>query len=96
MLRLALGTIIVIVAKRMERTKRVEQAAKFIIYRGFDGGYRWRLRSLAGETIAASKIGYHEKSECAQELECWRLEYPDAAIRDATVRSPERQLQYQR
>jgi uncharacterized protein YegP (UPF0339 family) len=69
----------------------LEQAAKFIIYQGFDGGYRWRLRSLAGQTIAASEIGHHEKSECAQELEHWRLEYPDVSVRDATVRSPERQ-----
>lgn len=70
----------------------MEQAAKFIIYHDFDGEYRWRLRTLAGETIAASEMGHFEKSECAQEMEHWRLEYPDVPIRDATIRSPERQL----
>jgi uncharacterized protein YegP (UPF0339 family) len=74
----------------------LEQAAKFIIYKGFDGAYRWRLRSLAGGTIAASETGHQEKSRCAQELGHWQLAYPDVAIRDATVRSPERQLLHNR
>jgi uncharacterized protein YegP (UPF0339 family) len=65
----------------------LEKAAKFIIYRGLDGGYRWRLRSLAGGTIATSEIGHHERAGCEQEMERWRLMYPDASVRDATVRS---------
>ncbi len=65
----------------------MEKAAKFIIYRGLDGGYRWRLRSLAGGTIAASEIGHHEKAGCTQEMERWRPKYPDIPVRDATVRS---------
>jgi uncharacterized protein YegP (UPF0339 family) len=63
------------------------KAAKFIIYRGLDGEYRWRLRSLAGGTIATSEIGHHEKAGCEQEMERWRLQYPDTPVRDATVRS---------
>lgn len=70
----------------------MEIAAKFIIYQDFDGGYRWRLRSLVGETIATSKRGYDEKYGCENELEPWRLKYPDAPVRDATVWSPRRGL----
>lgn len=69
----------------------MEEAAKFIIYCGLDGRYRWRLRSLAGGTIAASEIGHHEKAGCAQEMERWRPKYPDTPVRDATVRSFKKQ-----
>ena len=65
----------------------MEKTAKFIIYKDFDGGYRWRLRSREGATIAFSEGGHHEKSGCAQEMEHWTLEYPHAPVRDATVRS---------
>jgi uncharacterized protein YegP (UPF0339 family) len=65
----------------------LEKAAKFIIYRSLDGEYRWRLRSVAGATIAASEIGHHEKVGCEQEMECWRSKYPDTPVRDATVGS---------
>ena len=70
----------------------MEQAAKFVIYRSlWDGRYRWRLRSLAGATIAASEIGHHEKARCEQELERWRPAYPGIPVRDATVRSFKKQ-----
>jgi uncharacterized protein YegP (UPF0339 family) len=69
----------------------LEKAAKFVIYRSLDGGYRWRLRSLAGATIAASEIGHHEKARCEQELERWRPAYPGIPVRDATVRSFKKQ-----
>jgi uncharacterized protein YegP (UPF0339 family) len=69
----------------------LEKAAKFIIYRGWDGGYRWRLRSLAGETIAASEIGHQKKAGCEQEMERWRTMYPDTPVRDATIRSFKKQ-----
>lgn len=70
----------------------MEKAAKFIVYQDFDGGYRWRLRSLVGETIAASEIGYHEKLRCEQEMEHWKLEYPEASIRDTTVQTFHKQF----
>jgi uncharacterized protein YegP (UPF0339 family) len=73
----------------------LERTAKFIIYRDFDGGYRWRLRSGQGATIAFSERGHHEKSGCAQEMEHWKLEYPGVAVRDATVRSFEKHLRAQ-
>lgn len=70
----------------------MEKATKFLIYCDFDGGYRWRLRSLTGMTIAASETGHQQKSGCEQELERWRLEYPDVPIRDATIRNFETRL----
>jgi uncharacterized protein YegP (UPF0339 family) len=70
----------------------LEKTAKFIIYQDFDRGYRWRLCSGEGATIASSERGHHEKSGCAQEMEHWKLEYPDVPVRDATVRSFEKQF----
>jgi uncharacterized protein YegP (UPF0339 family) len=64
----------------------LEKTAKFIIYQDFDRGYRWKLRSGEGATIASSESGHHEKVGCAQEMEHRRLEYPGAPVRDATVR----------
>lgn len=67
------------------------KAAKFIIYQDFDSAYRWRLRSDEGVTIASSESGHSERSGCAREMEHWRLEYPNVLVRDATVRSFEKQ-----
>jgi hypothetical protein len=53
------------------------------------------LRSGEGATIASSERGHREKSGCTQEMAHWRLEYPDVAIRDATVRSFEKHLRAQ-
>ncbi len=66
----------------------METAAKFIIYQDFNGGYRWRLRSPVGETIATSVRGHDEKHGCENELGRWRIEYPEVPVRDATVRGP--------
>jgi uncharacterized protein YegP (UPF0339 family) len=68
----------------------LEKTAKFIIYQDFDREYRWRLRSSEGATIAFSEWGHHEKSGCAQEIDQWKLEYPDVLVRDATVRGFEK------
>jgi uncharacterized protein YegP (UPF0339 family) len=70
----------------------LEKTAKFIIYHDFDRGYRWRLRSHDGTTIASSERGHHEKSGCVQEMEHWTLKYPDVPVRDATVWGFEKQL----
>ena len=70
----------------------MEKTAKFIVYQDFDGGYRWRLRSSDGATIASSERGHHAKASCAQEMERCKLEYSDVLVRDATVRGFEKQL----
>jgi uncharacterized protein YegP (UPF0339 family) len=62
------------------------EAAKFVIYQDLNGGYRWRLRSLTGETIATSTKGHHEKHECEEELGHRRLGCPGVPVRDATAR----------
>ena len=41
--------------------------------------------------MAFSERGHHEKFGCVQELEQFTLLYPDALIRDATVRGFEKQ-----
>ena len=68
----------------------MEQTPKFVVYRDFGGRYRWRLRSGAGTTIAASASGHAMRSECAREMGRWKPEYPEAPVRDATERGLER------
>jgi uncharacterized protein YegP (UPF0339 family) len=70
----------------------LEKTAKFIIYQDFDGGYRWRLRSAEGATVTSSERGHSTKVGCAQEMVRCKLEHSDVLVRDATVRSFEKQL----
>lgn len=63
----------------------MEKRATFIIFQDFDHSYRWRLRSGEGATIASSESGHREKARCAQEMEHWRLKYPDVLVRDTTL-----------
>ena len=49
-------------------------------------GYRWRLRSAAGQTVERSERGHLHKGECAQEV--FRLKddrYPNAKVLDAAI-----------
>jgi uncharacterized protein YegP (UPF0339 family) len=69
----------------------LEKAATFIIYRDLDGGYRWRLRSGEGATVASGVRGRHDKSGCAREMEHRSLDVGDALVRDATVHGLEKQ-----
>ena len=64
-----------------------EATSMFIVYRDLATGYRWRLRSTASETLAASETAYAEKVDCEQEVRRLQAEkYPDANILDLTVR----------
>ena len=72
--------------------ERLEKTAKCIIYQDFANEYRWRLRSSEGATVAFSERGHYKKADCTQELAQCALEYPDAFVRDATVRGFEEQL----
>ena len=71
-------------------TSRSERAT-FIIYQDFDGGYRWRLRSGQGATIASGARGHHDKSGCARDIEYRNPEFGEALVRDATVWGLEKQ-----
>ncbi|CAA9436885.1 MAG: hypothetical protein AVDCRST_MAG03-3676 [uncultured Rubrobacteraceae bacterium] len=68
------------------------EAAKFVIYQDFNGGYRWRLRSRTGQTMASSVKGHNEKRQCEEELGRRRLGCPGVPVRDATARNPMRSL----
>jgi uncharacterized protein YegP (UPF0339 family) len=46
--------------------------SKFVIYRELEDGYRWRLRSNTGETLAASETSYPTKSACEADLLAFR------------------------
>lgn len=62
------------------------KGSKFVLYRDFKTGYRWRLRSPTGETLAASASGHREKSACEAELRGFATDHPGAGILDATAR----------
>jgi hypothetical protein len=64
-----------------------EKKDKFVIYRDMKGGYRWRLRSPTGETVAASEAGSPNKSVCEADLRAFMADHHlDAKVLDATVR----------
>ena len=67
------------------------ERATFIIYRDFDGGYRWRLRSGAGATMASGVRGHHDKAGCARDIADRNPEFGEALVRDATVWGLEKQ-----
>jgi uncharacterized protein YegP (UPF0339 family) len=62
-----------------------ESKPKFIVYRDLEDGYRWRLRSPTGETLATSTSGHREKGACAAELGAFMADYPGAEVLDLTA-----------
>jgi uncharacterized protein YegP (UPF0339 family) len=65
----------------------VTHKGKFVLYRVLNDGYRWRLRSLAGETLAESPSGHREKAACEAELRAFMADYPGTEVLDATART---------
>ena len=61
------------------------ERSKFVVYRDIEDGYRWRLRSAAGETLGVSSQGHGEKSSCYEEMRSVMAEHPDADILDVAV-----------
>ena len=60
---------------------------KFVIYRQLEDGYRWRLRSATGETLAASSAGHPSKSACETDMRIFMADHqPDAEVLYATSR----------
>jgi uncharacterized protein YegP (UPF0339 family) len=65
---------------------RHEEASKFVLYRELGDGYRWRLRSATGETLAASGAAHGEKSACEADLRAFMAEHHlEGEILDATA-----------
>ena len=61
--------------------------SKFVLYREVGDGYRWRLRSATGETLAASEAAYATKSACEADLLAFMDDrHLEAEVLDATVR----------
>lgn len=61
--------------------------SKFVLYRALGDGYRWRLRSASGETLAASAAAYPTKSACAADIRSFVADAPpEAEVLDATAR----------
>jgi uncharacterized protein YegP (UPF0339 family) len=58
---------------------------KFVVYRDFEDGYRWRLRTATGETLGASSGGHRDKSSCYEEIRTVMAEYPSSDILDVAV-----------
>jgi uncharacterized protein YegP (UPF0339 family) len=63
------------------------QHSKFVLYRELRYGYRWRLRSATGQTLAASEVGYPTKSACEADLSAFIADgHLQAEVLDATAR----------
>jgi uncharacterized protein YegP (UPF0339 family) len=62
-----------------------DEGNKFVLYRDVGDGYRWRLRSPTGETLAASPEGHQEKASCETEMRAAMADHPGAEVLDATV-----------
>jgi uncharacterized protein YegP (UPF0339 family) len=64
-----------------------EAESKFVLYRDIEDGYRWRLRSDTGQTLAASSAGYPTKGACEADLRAFMADHrPEAEFLDATAR----------
>jgi hypothetical protein len=62
------------------------EQSKVVLYRDLGDGYRWRLRSATGETLAASAAGHGEKSACEADLRAFMAEHQlDVEVLDATA-----------
>jgi uncharacterized protein YegP (UPF0339 family) len=63
---------------------------QFLIIHDVKDGYRWRLRSSAGETVDFSRRGHRHKGDCEQEVQHLRTDkYPGARVRDLSVNRSE-------
>jgi uncharacterized protein YegP (UPF0339 family) len=67
--------------------------SKFVVYRDLEDGYRRRLRSAAGETLAASAAGLREKAACDADMRAFMDDHGlEVEVLDATVVSRGRAL----
>jgi uncharacterized protein YegP (UPF0339 family) len=73
--------------QRSNRSERVRhEELKFVPSRELGDGYRWRLRSATGETLAASGAGQPSKSACEADMHAFMAEHHlDVEVLDATA-----------
>jgi uncharacterized protein YegP (UPF0339 family) len=65
---------------------RHEAGSKLVLYQDLGDGYRWRLRSATGVTLAASEAGHGEKSACEADLRAFMADHHlDVKVLDATA-----------
>lgn len=57
-------------------------SAKFEIYKGKDGNYRFRLKASNGQVIATGQ-GYKSRSSCVNGIESIKKNAPTAPVVDA-------------
>jgi uncharacterized protein YegP (UPF0339 family) len=63
------------------------EQSRCVLYREVGDGYRWRLRSDSGETLAVSAAGHREKSACEADLRAFMTDHlPDVGVLDATAK----------
>jgi uncharacterized protein YegP (UPF0339 family) len=60
-------------------------AAKFEIYKGKIGDFRWRLTHTNGQIIANSGEGYTTKVNAIKGIKSIKDNSPDAVVEDKTV-----------
>jgi uncharacterized protein YegP (UPF0339 family) len=62
------------------------EQSKFVFYRELSDGYKWRLRSATGETLAASWAEQPNKSACEAYLRSFMADHHlDVEVLDATA-----------
>jgi hypothetical protein len=63
--------------------------SKFVVYRDIEDGYRCRLRSASGETLAASSAGHPTKGACGTDLRAFMADpRVEAELLNTTARGP--------
>jgi uncharacterized protein YegP (UPF0339 family) len=68
----------------IERTESaLEQASKFVIYRGQDGLFRWGLVAPNEQTLAESAQGFQDRSECLESIDRLRIASSTSAVEEA-------------
>jgi uncharacterized protein YegP (UPF0339 family) len=60
-------------------------AAKFELYKGADGEFRWRLKSANGQIFATGGEGYSRKDGALNGIEAVKRDAPTAAVDDQSV-----------
>jgi uncharacterized protein YegP (UPF0339 family) len=58
-------------------------ASKFVIYRGPEGLFRWRLVAADGKVLAASDEAFNDRPDCLDSIERLRIASSTSAVEEA-------------